>query len=257
MSDSVHIAALEAQLRAHPEDWDSWLVYSDWLTDRGDERGALIGLHHRLAAGDLSGDAAAALRFEIYTLERRCTSHLGLNVEWRHGFVVGLSLSAGNDVVSILERLQARPDCRLLADLALPYGSIDNAGVCALAASPALTTITSLDLRYNHLSCEALEALARSPHTLALTKLHLQRNDIRERGVSALAASESFRGLTTLDLRDNPIGALGASALARSPHLTTLERLILYLDDIGQEGARALADSPHLPLSLRRYWRAR
>jgi uncharacterized protein (TIGR02996 family) len=39
---------LEAHLRAHPTDWERWLVYADWLTDQGDIRGQLIGWEHRL-----------------------------------------------------------------------------------------------------------------------------------------------------------------------------------------------------------------
>lgn len=43
---------LVAHLRSLPDDWDSWLVYADQLTERGDERGQLLVLEQRGNVGD-------------------------------------------------------------------------------------------------------------------------------------------------------------------------------------------------------------
>jgi uncharacterized protein (TIGR02996 family) len=39
---------LEARLREAPEDEGAWLVYADWLLERGDVRGEVIRLSHQL-----------------------------------------------------------------------------------------------------------------------------------------------------------------------------------------------------------------
>ena len=47
MTDEIGRALLAA-VRRSPDDWDSWRVLADWLAERGDVRGELIGLEHRL-----------------------------------------------------------------------------------------------------------------------------------------------------------------------------------------------------------------
>jgi len=56
---------LEAHLRANAGDWDAWLVYSDWLSERGDCRGELIVLEHRLATSAASAEERTRLRGQI------------------------------------------------------------------------------------------------------------------------------------------------------------------------------------------------
>ena len=93
-------AALESHLRHHPEDWPSWLVYADWLTDAGDARGQLIALAHRLETESLSAQERVAFQQQASLLEQKCQqewlSHGAMpeeaELEWRHGFVVGVSL---------------------------------------------------------------------------------------------------------------------------------------------------------------------
>jgi uncharacterized protein (TIGR02996 family) len=46
-----HHAFLEA-LTANPEDDTLWLVFADWLEERGDSRAAFLRLNAALAQGD-------------------------------------------------------------------------------------------------------------------------------------------------------------------------------------------------------------
>jgi uncharacterized protein (TIGR02996 family) len=43
----VHELVLRDQLRELPDDWSSWLVYADVLTERGDERGQMLVMESR------------------------------------------------------------------------------------------------------------------------------------------------------------------------------------------------------------------
>jgi uncharacterized protein (TIGR02996 family) len=46
-----HQEDLEGRLREAPEDEGAWLVYADWLLERGDARGEVIRLGHQIRAG--------------------------------------------------------------------------------------------------------------------------------------------------------------------------------------------------------------
>ncbi len=63
---TMGLAELVAYLRTLPDDWASWLVYADALSERGDARGQLLVLAHslRTRAGD-----DAAMRAELEGLE--------------------------------------------------------------------------------------------------------------------------------------------------------------------------------------------
>ena len=52
----------EARIRRNPEDLDAWLVYADWLSDRGDERGKHIAVEISLARDTLTATERAQLR---------------------------------------------------------------------------------------------------------------------------------------------------------------------------------------------------
>src|SRR5689334_9362794 len=87
----VEAPALERTLREHPDDEAAWMVYGDWLLERGDVRGALIQLEHRHARARAAD--RPALRREIDALvqqhQRRWRRALpkGVAVQtWKHGF---------------------------------------------------------------------------------------------------------------------------------------------------------------------------
>jgi uncharacterized protein (TIGR02996 family) len=258
----MSIAALESQLRAQLDDWDHWLVYGDWLSDQGDERGTLVRLEHRMETEALSPEEERALQRQM---DRLVLAHgdlwkvpaiEGAELGWQHGFVVRARVaSLRGGPYEPLAELLLHPQARLLARLELRYEAMDDEGVEALAACPGLAHVTSLDLRYNGLGDPAARALARSPYTGELAELHLHHNRLTASGVRALAESGLLGHMHTLDLRENPMGPEGARALASATGLAHLDLLHLSFADIGPEGARAMGQCPHP--KLRRYWRAR
>src|SRR4051812_16241359 len=90
--------ALLARIRTNPYDWDGWRVFADWLTERGDVRGELVQLGHRLETGALSEGERARLeaRRQAIEEEHRPGWLEGIDVpedtelEWRFGFVTGV-----------------------------------------------------------------------------------------------------------------------------------------------------------------------
>ena len=46
------IEKLEERLRQFPDDWAEWMVYADWLSERGDIRGELLAIENKLWAKD-------------------------------------------------------------------------------------------------------------------------------------------------------------------------------------------------------------
>src|SRR6478672_5881113 len=104
---------LEARLRANPDDWESWLVYADWLTDQGDLRGTLIGLEHKLATAGLSEEEHRALQAQAKALAEEHQQEwlegwsvpADAHLQWRHGFIVGVFLSWNEHTLDALEAL--------------------------------------------------------------------------------------------------------------------------------------------------------
>jgi uncharacterized protein (TIGR02996 family) len=242
-------AAIEAWLRAHPEDWDSWRVYGDLLTEREDLRGELIQLEHRLATATLSLEEEDTVRDRIDTLREHRWMWLagmvvpkGAELLWRFEFVVAVALGQGTwrppATLAALERT-----ARFLTKLNLVGNNIGAEGAAALARSPALRPLVILELRGNAIGDEGVLALARSETLGSLAWLGLAGNAVGDEGVLALTRSERSRALTELDLRDNGIGDEGALALARSEGLGSLTELDLRGNHIGDEGALALVRS--------------
>jgi uncharacterized protein (TIGR02996 family) len=98
------IPELEAHLRENPGDWESWLVYADWLTDQDDPHGQLIRLEHQLAC------KPPPLKREREALERQIRKLLRTNrwqgvwplkrrrgyLSWQHGFPRSAELHGGS-----------------------------------------------------------------------------------------------------------------------------------------------------------------
>ncbi len=96
-------AELEANLLAHSDDRDAYLVYADWLQSRGDPRGELIAVQVKLAQA--AGDAALRAR-ETELLAAHRAAWLGdlaaleandFGATWRNGFLRSIRLGPSND----------------------------------------------------------------------------------------------------------------------------------------------------------------
>jgi uncharacterized protein (TIGR02996 family) len=121
-----HVAvndALERELEAHPDDAKRWLVYADWLQAQGDLRGELITRHHAGTGFQAFVDEHLEQLFAGCADEVRGGGQVPeLVLEWRHGFVVGATLSALNreravNLGDLAQRLLALPVCRFLQRL--------------------------------------------------------------------------------------------------------------------------------------------
>lgn len=84
---------IEARLRAEPGDGESYLVYADWLSDRGDPRGELIVLQDRIRRVE---EIRRRARTILKTHETELLGQLltlgdrNWEVEWDRGFVSSL-----------------------------------------------------------------------------------------------------------------------------------------------------------------------
>jgi len=109
-------AELEAQLRDHPEDVDSHLVYADWLQSRGDPHGELIAIQHALA----TKPTAALKREQSAWFARHFKKPTRVELTWTRGFVRELTIKrlGPSDVDPTRELLQ-HPACRFLDKLAI------------------------------------------------------------------------------------------------------------------------------------------
>ncbi len=278
------IHAVEARIRANPDDAEAWKVYADWLLDQGDRRGELIMLESLpTAATDKAVRKSIARLIAKHQATWSPQTLAGAHYERRHGFVVGVRIDDSQrayDMAS-LGRLLADPQARLLTAVRLRFRSAINiealaelelgnlrsfraayhdqggALVHALVQNPLRSAaLTELDLRYTKLTDASLFELARCVRLRGLRTLHLQHNAFGPEGIAALARSSALAELETLDLRYNEIDAEGGIALANSPVLGKLAALRVYADQLGQAGVRALANSSTLSPNIARYWRA-
>lgn len=139
--------AIEAQLLSNLDDPDAYLVYADWLQERGDPLGELIALG--VAAS--SGAELDAQRFQRL-LEQRLAHFLGpvarqpperLALHWRYGLVHGIEATHALESEAWQELL-ARPVCRFVQQIVLggykggvfEIGIHDGSTLAAIGAEP-------------------------------------------------------------------------------------------------------------------------
>jgi uncharacterized protein (TIGR02996 family) len=255
--------ALEERVRdAAADDWSSWLVYSDWLLERGDARGELIQLEHRLATG---AGSAPQLQKAIDALTKKHSAewHAGIPegvkvLELRHGFVSAARVAWSEAAPALVEGLFKAPAARLVDRLQIRIERADDdfaeeedlepgdepppVDVSGLEAMP-LGTLRTLDLAYVVLGPDGANKLAANPHLDGLHALDLRYAFIGDKGAKALAACRMPQ-LRALHLQRNDIGPRGAEALAKAPF--KLQLLDLRYNALGAKGTRALAAAPFM-----------
>ncbi len=264
----AHEPELEAMLREAPDDLERYLVYSDWLQERGDPLGELIALG--VAASDESEDAVARFQRCLRGHEARFLGPLAtrlpgeITLRWRYGFVQAIEASWGVSAEIWRQLLDLRV-CELLRELKVSlHGSSGEALADTLSAvtARAARTLRRLSLESSYelplpevalrrqlgelsLTCRSLILPAAIPATIERLRLHT-----RELATSGGAPRFEVR---ELELTLTP--SLGA----RLPRieLPRLERLDLDLRWCSfEEALRALRviDAPalrHLTLSRR------
>lgn len=255
--------ALEQTLREHPDDLASWLVYGDWLLERGDVRGALIQLEHRHARARAAD--RAGLRREIDALvqqhQAEWTAALPSGVTaqaWKYGFATKVAVAWSEEAPALIEQALRE---RFVTALRIAAPAEDGDGgeeddldedgepipppiveIGALAAID-LSRLVELDLSYVHVGAAGAEAIAAPTSLDRLAVLDLRYCGIGDAGLAALAASALAGHVRRLRLQRNAITAAGAAALQRFGALAELD---LRYNEIGAAGAQALLAAPFI-----------
>lgn len=260
---------VERELWDRPDDVALWRVYGEWLTDRGDARGALIGLEQALARtrrGDRDGlerQIAAIVAEHEQDWDAELPDGVTA-VARRHGFAAKISVQWSEEAPALIEPALRS---RFVTGLRITQASADDddddaygedgepaelpplAGIGALATLN-LSRLTELDLSYLRLGKLGADALAvaavfrgdpsAAPVT-SIENLDLRYCQLGDAGLAALTASPSFTGVRRLHLQSNGLTADGVRALHAFGRLTELD---LRYNPIGAEGAAALLAAP-------------
>lgn len=150
---------LEAQIARNPDDPSAYLVYADWLAERGDPLGELIPLEVAYAQEPTRGDLAARARALHVAHDRTWLGTLhgleAVHPTWKHGFLRGVVLggdpekyeSPDVDLHDLYRRLRAAPAARFLRELTMgafgdddgqPNWSPATAAIAELGVPPTL-----------------------------------------------------------------------------------------------------------------------
>jgi uncharacterized protein (TIGR02996 family) len=264
--------ALELELRLRPSAWEPWLVYADWLSERGDVRGRLIALEHHRATSRLRPDEQRAIATEIDEL---IAAHQAdwlipdmpeaCKFEWRYGFITGVAFPLAEEYLGELQALLEHPQARLLSALRLraPEGEDDGefdeeAFEQGYAPDPIaeqllvalfdldLSQINTLAIEYSAIGRQGAKLLGACPTLAQLRALDLRYGYLDDEAIELLTGAAVFDQVRSLKLQRNRIGPAGARALAAAPAFTRLTTLDLRENPLGQAGAEALAGSANL-----------
>jgi uncharacterized protein (TIGR02996 family) len=265
--------ALERELRLQSSAWAPWLVYADWLTERGDVRGRLIALEHYRENSRLRPDELRAISSEIDEL---IAAHEdawlipgmpeACKFEWRYGFVVGAAFPLATEHLGELRALLEHPQARLLSALRLraPEGNDEDVDfdeemfeqgyvppvvseqLLAAVFELQLSQIHSLAIEYTPIGSEGARLLATCPTLAQLRALDLRFGYLDDDAIALLVGSATFDQLRYLKLQRNRVGPAGARALADAPQLANLTTLDLRENPLKKAGAEALAGSANL-----------
>lgn len=192
---------LEAALRANPDDADVYLVYADWLSDRGDDWGQLIAIQHALATLPRVGAAGrhdelsreeTLLRFR---LAGRLWGTLGetvydestqrywcdlIDATWERGFLRGVQIRRleADAFLRVVAGLHGLPIAAVLREIVLFDEAWPNASIDAFAAR-RWSALRRLEIGGRFDLQRLLPVLATSPlDTLVLESVELTTADI-------------------------------------------------------------------------------
>ena len=267
----VEAPALEQTLREHPDDLATWLVYGDWLLERGDARGALIQLEQRRARARPA--EREALQGEIDALEKRHRKQwdaelpAGVTVQARrYGFATKVVVEWTEGAPALIE--QALRERFVTALRIAPPGDaeddaedddfgeddFDEDGTIkplpplevGELATIDLSRLVELDLSYLNIGAPGAKALAASSSLgrgATLAALDLRYCNIGNRGLAELAACPRLGELRRLHLQRNGLTAAGVASLRRFGKLAELD---LRYNKIGAAGAQALIEAPFI-----------
>ena len=241
---------LEALIIERPDDVSRWLVYGDWLVEQKSPRGELMNVQQMLASVT-DGKARSRLRGESLSLiaseEDRLLGadaslttgeHPTIKLEWRFGFLFGLSLWTDDDALGarLVERIAASPAGHFVRQVSLhTRRSLEHTWAAITAAPwPVLDTLTlgpeaGLLARLTNAHLPRLGRLALTRVTGAdaactalvrllprLRELSITLSDLTDAGVATLATAGTKLDLIEVGGNELPMSAKPAlRALAR------------------------------------------
>jgi uncharacterized protein (TIGR02996 family) len=240
---------LEARVLANPDDVDAYLVYGDWLTERGDPRGELVVVQTRLE--QQPGNAQLAERAKQILADHRAAwlgalADLGTDdfaCEWRRGFMhsarIGPDVDAWKsseiDFPETIGTLLALPGIKFLRSLTIggksyddhPVGWDDEVSALIEGGIPEGLVRLSIDCGgYWDISATELDNLDELFPVLGrLRELHIHMGMFSLKGIDLPA-------LRVLDLETNGMTKEDLEAL-RTGNLPELEKLVLCLGETG------------------------
>jgi uncharacterized protein (TIGR02996 family) len=108
--------ALEAQLPNDFSDPQPFLVYADWLEQRGDPRGRLIQAQHR---GSAKLERELLKEHGAILVPPNVGKRYKLELTWKLGFIAAATFGAHDDLDERIEKLLEHPSAALLRELVL------------------------------------------------------------------------------------------------------------------------------------------
>lgn len=261
--------ALEAAIRARPDDPASYLVLGDWLEQRGHPRGKLIAIQAAIAADRERG---AAPRPEFVRAQDELIAALGeageageaadpeRRCEWRFGFWESVTASADEDLAALLASPSARFVRRVGLRSTRELGDASFASLSVGPHAPGEGTVTGLArmLRGDRDPTAWLAALPLlRERGLGGVELWIDEHTVDAADGEALAA---IRGLTSLSLTSHHLmpDSVSREALrALGPLAPSLERLgLLECSNVDDETCEMIAGFSRLRALTLDYTRA-
>ena len=241
---------LLASVLAAPDDDGPRLVYADWLTERGDPRGAFIADQHRLAETDEADPAWPALHARVERALRDrgrdwVAPFAGLAgaVSFSRGFAEGVDLGEVLDPLPKFKKIAAAAPIRAvtlsrpsrwgpsparaapldqaigeLASLGVRRVRVDGATAADLAGFDrgTLRGVEALDLRTERYRQEDATRLVPALAGARLRVLRLRGFDLTADQIDQLADEGAFAGLSALSIERAPVAERGLERLARA-----------------------------------------
>lgn len=240
-------ADLEAALAANPDDRDAYLVYADWLCERGDDWGQLIAVQHamemlpRFGSTERRHELARTEAELMFRLGTRLWGSLGetvydeatqryvsdlVDATWQCGFLRAVRLTSMHHsrFRTIAEVMHGLPIARLLRELVL----VDDEwfpDTLERVAQRRWPLLQSIDITSGTTRLDAARVAPILANLPALTKFIVCRTTNTDVLCEAIARSPVVSQLRVVELHAGKIGARGVDALATAKldSLQTLE----------------------------------
>lgn len=253
--------ALIAGIVANRAEDTGYLVYADYLTERGDPQGdfirACVTWDRATPEPDYDGSAYQALRAMVAehgeawyaplaALGVRPTDRDGKLapsrwLSFRRGVIDQITVDSPHLLPGSADRLFAAVP--FLRRLEFARGQFDGAG---LAQVPLMAQIEEITTATHSITGDELARFLKSPHLHALKCISFIATEIGDTGAEALAAWPGLARLEELSLWGCELTARGLRALARCPNLRRVWRLDVGRNPEAEAAVPELLASPHL-----------